>query len=208
MGTLSAERAKFWDWFRSNAGRLNRSFTETVTSDELIPLAEEAGKRLYNYDRRLSPLMGRAPDGVCEPIVTADGDADAFASVFELVTAAPEISGWRLIPLKPRGIGFTGFEAIELEGRRLPLETSRFSLIQEGDSYGLVVLVDTEGGATDELHSIMAKLLVESLIGEYDLAMRIAEFDVVSLTEFRRIAEHDGRPLVELTDAIPPSLPN
>lgn len=199
------KRAQFWDWFRLNAERLRREFAAAQSHETLAPLVDEVFEGLQRYDQRLFPLIGSNLDGNHEFIISAEGNLDAFNSVFELIKSAPEIDGWTFIPLKPRFGDFDLVKTTEHDGHVLSLDETRFALAKNGDHVDLAVVVSDHDEEYAKAYRFMAVQMVESLLGEHDLATRIADIDVFPISEFHKAAGHDGRPLVELLDAIPPS---
>ncbi len=174
----------------------------------LTPLMDEIFERLQRYDQRLYPLIGSGPNGLHEFIISAEGDVDAFNSVFELIKSAPEIDGWKLIPFKPRFGEFDLVKTTEHDGHVLSLDDTRFALAKNGDQVDLaIIVVDHDENDTDA-YRFMAIQMIEILLGEYDLATRVAALDVIALSDFQDSAGHMGRPLAEILDAIPPSQPH
>lgn len=208
MSKVEDKRAQFWNWFRHNADRLRRGFSEANSQEALTPLMDEVFDALQRYDQRLYPLIGSDPNGLHEFIISAEGHADAFSSVFELIKSAPEIDGWQLIPLKPRFGEFNLVKTTEHDGHVLSLDDTRFALAKNGDQVDLAIIVVDHEATDADAYRFMAIQMVESLLGEYDLATRIAQIDVIPLSEFQDTAGHIGRPLSEILDAIPPSQPH
>lgn len=206
MSTPDEMRSRFWTWFRSHAERLRRAFTaaESASSTEL--LVDEIGDQLHRYDVRLYPLIGASADGSCELIVTAEGNAEAFPSVFDLVAVALPIDAWTFTPLKPRFGEVDPITSVAHDGIVLSLEATRFAIRVEADRHRLAILVADHDQGDAMAYRFAALQLVEALIGEYDLATRVSAVDVLPLSVFRSAAGHDGRPLIALLEAIPPRL--
>lgn len=198
---------RFWDWFSRNADQISKRISDAATNDASIAVAQDVADQLHKYDDRLFPLVGPGDDGVDELIVSAEGNTAAFNSVFELMKAAPTLKGWRLIALKPRQRKVNVDHAIAMDGQQLAIESTRFSVTANGDQYDLTILVPDHDKTVEGTHFQMAVLLVEYILGEYDLAMRVAALDVIPLSEFQDTGGHIGRPLVEILDAIPQSQP-
>ena len=208
MGQLGDERALFWDWFEKNAGQLWTSIAEATSPEELEPALIQFIEALHRYDDRLSILIGANIDGIHEVIVTAEGSADAFQSVFELIRCAPEAPGWKFIPLKPRFGEVDLIDTVQHQGCELRLEDVRFAMADGDELLSLAIIVDDFTEETGPIYEFIAINMIESLIGEYDLATKIGGIELFTRDKFRQIAGHDGYPLAEFIEAIPPSLPH
>lgn len=204
MAAAASSSVQFWTWFSSNAERLRHDFADARAADEIFPVIERIREQLHRYDERLFPLIGLDEDDSPELIITAEGDAQAFLSVFELIKAAPTVDGWRIVPLKPRIGTCEGFRSIEVDGEELALDDTRFVMASNGTEVELAILIDDYAEEAEERFRHMALTLVECLIGERDLATRVHALDVVRLSDFKKVAGHEGWPIRELASAIPP----
>ena len=204
MTAAGPTSVQFWTWFSSNADRLRRDFAAAEAADEILPVIERIRVELHRYDERLFPLIGIDDDDTPELIITAEGDAHAFRSVFELTKAAPKLDDWRIVPLKPRVSASEAFRSIEVGGEELSLDETRFVMASNGVEVELAILVDDYADEAEECLRYLALALVECLIGERDLATRVNALDVIRLSDFREAAGHEGRPIRELAGAIPP----
>lgn len=90
---MNLPASTFWTWFRGFAGRIPRDDIPDELQDELL-------SHLHCYDDRLYFLLAinTTPH---ELIVTADGNADAFASADALISVAPKFDDWKFFSLKP-----------------------------------------------------------------------------------------------------------
>ncbi|MEZ5923448.1 MAG: hypothetical protein R3D57_03600 [Hyphomicrobiaceae bacterium] len=201
---MRLDECQFWCWFASNAQRLRHALSEAQEPDEIFPVVESIRQQLQLYDHRLHPVIGLGEDDQPELIITAEGDAHAFRSVFELMKAAPKLDDWRVIPLKPRMGSCDGFRSIEIDGAELNIDETRFVMATSGARIELAILVVDHTDDQAESYRFMALALVECLIGERDLATRIECLDVVRLSDFERVTGHDGWPIRDLAAALPP----
>ncbi len=204
MAHAEPTSVQFWTWFSSNAERLRHDFADAEEPDETFLLIERIREQLHRYDERLFPLIGYDDDDTPELIITAEGDAHAFLSVFELMKAAPKFDDWRIVPLKPRIGTCEGFRSIEVDGEELTLDDTRFVIASNGTEVELAILVDDYADEAEDRFRYMALTLVECLIGERDLATRVNALDVIRLSDFRKAAGHEGWPIRDLASAIPP----
>jgi hypothetical protein len=90
----------FWTWFRGFANRLPKQDIPEELQDELL-------SHLHCFDNRLYFLLSTNTTPH-ELIITVEGNADAISSADELVGAAPRITNWKFLSLKPpMGFAFT-----------------------------------------------------------------------------------------------------
>lgn len=205
MTAPEAPRTRFWAWFAWNEERLRCGLA--TAPESAGALVDELADALQQYDTRLFPLIGASPEGDCELIVTAEGNRDAFPAVFELVRAAPPLAGWTFTALKPRFGDFDPLTSVSHEGITLSLESTRFALRAEDGKLDLALLVPDHAVEEAEAYAFAATQLVEGVLGEHDLATRVSTLRVFGRTAFRTATGHEGRPLAELVDAIPPGRP-
>jgi hypothetical protein len=120
--------------------------------------------------------MGQADDGVYEFIVSADGIRAMFPEVVALTTAAPAVSGWRVIAFRPRkknGLrSSVSFQGMELSATALWYRSD----VQE-EKVDLTLCV--EGQDSDGAHALLGPifLLLDANLGEYDVATRIGAIE-------------------------------
>jgi hypothetical protein len=105
----------FWDWFVANEASLR----ELEDSSEI--LWDQAVEKLHLVDERLWFEMSHPDGGMREFIVTAQGNVEAFDIAEALIASAPEMQGWKMIPLKP-ALGFdfkTQYEGMQFDMREM-----------------------------------------------------------------------------------------
>jgi hypothetical protein len=197
--------AQFWTWFQANAAKFE-AFVDQSRETKLTPNADEADrvlssicKQLQQFDRRLFCQLGPTADGY-DLVITADGDADAFPKVFELIKAAPALERWVFTPLKPRTSGLS----IETSNVKLSADTARYYIAQgDDDPEKAIVLLLVDGSIRDDVfeeYQGLSSLLVEQILGEYVFATQVEAVFAVGRDKFAERWGHDGSPLSELDD--------
>ncbi len=204
MAHAEPKSVQFWTWFARNAEQLRHDFADAEAPEQIASVVERIRAELHRYDERLFPLIGLDEDDRPELIITAEGDAQAFLSVFELMKTAPKFEDWQIVPLKPRIGTCEGFRSIEVDGEELTLDDTRFVMSSNGTEVELAILIDDYADEAEERFRYMATTLVECLIGERDLATRVNALDVIRLSDFKKAAGHEGWPIRDLATAIPP----
>ena len=204
---------RFWQWFEGNLERISAVLAAPAMTPEGELVLTEISDALAEYDDRIFPFGGVAPDNVKELILTADGNAEAFQAVFELARAAPTLPGWRFIPLKPRAIiedGVYRTGEVTLDVTRLRYHISRSSPVGRAggaraflEPVSLLLLADEEVSEQWDQYQFLAEMFLISVLGEYEFALEIAEFAVVNRARFVERWGHDGAPISELPDEFP-----
>ena len=91
-----------------------------------------------------------------------------FPPVENLVSAAPDVPNWKIIPFRPRhGTGY----GIEFGETKLGPENIRFKLSGDGDKVGLSLFFI--GMEPTDLVKGAAFLLLDTVLGEYDKETKV-----------------------------------
>lgn len=181
--------AAFWDWFRAHAAEV----ATVQRGDEKI--ADRLAAELHKIDARLTFEVG-VRNTPKELIVSADGIRDAFPAVQRLVAAAPPVAGWRVIAFRPRkkiaGIGMGG-------GRKLDVDDVAFEVLgQHAGTIDVRLYAPGIGGADDNAAKQIGYLLLDAVLGEYDVETKLAGIDWKPATARPAAA----RPLHELAAVV------
>lgn len=177
----------FWDWFKSNSERYYILDMEDESMfDELI-------SRLKDIDKNLTFEMGPAGnDGVREFIISADGIVESFSSVINLVGLAPALKKWKVVAFRPR---VKGDDIMVEYGDDLLLSYDDifFKYFPDSNKIGVELHIRDYGDSEDIDSAVF--ILLDSLIGEFDMEMEIGWIDRTILNEDNL---DDLLPLLEL----------
>lgn len=192
---------RFWQWFELNRERVGAVLTAPAMTEAGEAMMAELCDALAEYDDRIFPFGGVAADQVKELILTVDGNADAFQAVFALTRAAPDMPGWRFIPLKPRasiddGIYRTDDVTLDITGLRYHVDRTR-------EPAALLLLADEDVTEHWQQYQFLAEMFLISVLGEYQFAIEVGEFAIVSRAQFAERWGHAGSPIGELVDEFP-----
>jgi hypothetical protein len=142
---------------------------------------EEALFRGDGNAAELTELIGRVhPDlefdigpleaGRREIVISAGGIREAFPAVETLARSAPPLNRWNVVAYrKRRAVGGT----VTFQGLALSPENVRFEFSPGGPGEGIVLYMP---GYTRQEHSrylALALLMLDALLGEYDVEMRL-----------------------------------
>lgn len=188
------DASAFWHWFGENAaaaGALNHKLQNGDNPEELLQPLFNA---LQRFDGGLSLLVGYTDSGDSELIISADGVSSRFPSVTRLVAAAPVIPGWRITAFKPRIDVSTN---IEVNGRNVGTSTATF--MSNFDSVrkhlNIEVTLPWLGPMPEDIQAQITFLLLDNLLGEFDVATLIGHVEVTMCAEGQMPS---GKPLTLL----------
>jgi len=161
----------FWDWFLANEERL---FTSIGMES---PAFRDLARELRRFNPGLVFEVGNIENRRRELVVSADGIAELFPAVEELVCAAPALDRWCLVPLRPR----RGSRTIEFGNVRVTPDDVRVACARDGHRLGLTVYIRGYHETPSQLYEQVAFLLLDAAIGEYDVESRIGYIEVEPL---------------------------
>lgn len=208
----------FWDWFAANQQVLAKEFTDLEDVDEndisevtyakVESVLGQMMEELHKYDDRLFPFCGLTDDGKVELIITAEGNVEAFSSAHSIVNAAPDFEKWDVIALKPRvGDPNDGFAIYSTDGN-VDDEMISYTIVKANGENALLLVVPSKKDEPEEEAAFMAINMVESLLGEHDLATGFDAIDIITSKRFEELdqdwqlkevtelpAEYDNRSL-------------
>lgn len=195
--TLNGKRidpvGHFWERF----GQKEREWSIRWESEDGGAL-DELSTALRDVDDNLVCEVGeRGEDGKRTLVLSADGALGSFDSVIDLYEAAPALNYWNVIPFRPRIDSEEGVR-ISMEGLKLEYDDIYFGFESEGETLDLTVHI--RNFDAEDVRFVRAYcILLDTLIGEFDAAMRIGE------TKFERLDEAAAqrlRPLIELRELV------
>jgi len=197
---MSQEISNFWNWFKDNSKQLAALNAPNIDEDEKDHLLDAMLEVLHRYCDQLYFDIGGEHGEAQELVITAEGNADYFDKVEELISAAPEIPGWSFIAfMPPRDLEYTSiFEDVELKPLEmwfLPLNNSK-----EPKSIGLrICLPNYELVANSKWLQAAVYKILDTALGEKVFALDIDYIEIKGMPP--------GKPedfgLIELKDLSP-----
>jgi hypothetical protein len=178
--------AALWGWVTAHAAELAKvkSAGDPVTD----PLAE----RLRAIHPSLVFELALPHKGPHELVISADGDRAAFPAVQRVVAAAPKIAGWKVTAFRPRAPS----AAVEFQGVRLDPRTVRFLAMPPREGKVSIAIFAPGPIAPRTQHAVY--LLLDAVLGEYDVETRLAGIEIVD----DKRALPQARPLAELASVV------
>ncbi len=164
----------FWKWFLEHEDKF---FNYEQYHTDLL---EETLEKLKDIQENLVFEIGPEIDGKRELILSANGLKEGFASVIELVKSAPELDRWIVVPFRQKKQNLD--IQIQIEDITLSPEDIFFTYNNSAKKLDIdlyIAGIDEE----DERIFHVVLILLDSVIGEYDVEMKIEKIDIHPLTE-------------------------
>ncbi|SDM74548.1 hypothetical protein SAMN05421823_1236 [Catalinimonas alkaloidigena] len=170
--------AKFWHWFSTHQALYHEGVDDPQRRDDLF---EALTHRLQQVCPELTfEFSSLRPTGIREFAISPDGIRAYFPAAERLAQAAPDLPGWQIYAFRQR---------VDGEGLRIQFgDTSVsyndifFRYADEEDGIGVELYI--RGYTPDNgpmQHAVF--ILLDTLLGEYDTAMRISWIDWYPLDE-------------------------
>jgi hypothetical protein len=166
-----APPASFWDWFKAHEGELFDEWDRR--SSEWL---ERVVSALARYHPGLGVEVSSLEQGVRDLVVTAGGRRENVRLVDELIRAAPSMTRWRFVALRPPAHeAFT----VDVAGERVrPDELSFAVLRSDTGDLGLRVYVPQLGGRDRTRIREAVQRAIHALVGERDALGQIAHLEI------------------------------
>lgn len=165
---MSAE-TDFWNWFDKE----KNEFYYFENNQRV--LFEQVTEKLKQFHKELtfqfSPVR---EDGKREFCISAGGIKEAFPAVIKLVKEAPVFSEWEITAFRQRVPG--NDIQIEMGDLKLGYGDIYFRFMEDGDKLALQLNIKNFKQNDNRLLSAVF-ILLDALIGEYDMETRISSID-------------------------------
>lgn len=174
--------SNFWSWFLSNSPRIAAAL-QSEDRDTIDAIVKETGIHLHEFNLDLAHEFSTQPvEGKMEFIISADGISSSIPAVKQLVAAAPEIPGWKVIAFRGphHDVDGLSFKGADFDLRRL-----RFTITKSTRKDRVVdIVVYGPGlhiGNKRSVHAVF--LLFDTLIGEYAVMTQVGDIDFQPLSQ-------------------------
>ena len=164
----------FWNWFSDNAHKIYKEDNPNSST------YSDVGKMLRKYQEDLtyefSPIHN---NGSKEFFISADGVKDAFPAVIKLVETAPHLKNWDIIAFRQRA----NFDfQLEYRGIKVTVDNFYFRYAYHDDGIALELNIKNYE-EDDETWKEIGYLVLDSLLGEYDVETKITQIEWVKFDE-------------------------
>lgn len=187
--------AVFWTWFSKEEGRLAE---EARAKDPTGAMMTISGHLEAASPGVLAEIaVGQAPMHPHTLVITADGDRKLFPVVKKVVAAAPALTKWKVVAFRQRS---DWGSSIEIDGFTGKAEDFYFrELRRTNGKVDVEVLVKGMTDTNEKAAQRVAYLMLDHLLGEYDVETKVAGIAVLSLPEN---PGDDVKPLAKLVGVI------
>ncbi len=172
-----SKEAKFWDWFAENQSKYH---AEPASQEEMNMLFGELSYQIKKINPGIvfdfSPLH---ENGVKEFTISADGMKDVFPVVQALIQKAPKLDNWQFNEFRQRVPGDD--LQIRFGDTEIGYSDLFFRFKDEGDKLGIELHVRNLGEPPFTQNAVY--ILLDALIGEYDVTTKISWIDWIKLDE-------------------------
>jgi hypothetical protein len=186
----SEDDQPFWSWFAAHAQELAAAQTER---DAIVG---EMYRRFLKEAPGLAFEVGRGDGDEREFVISADGIHEKIPMVQRLVASSPKIPGWRIVAFRPRH----GSDSVVMNGLTLRRDMVRFVVADATPGYPLhlVILIEGMKPADPDPYINAAFLILDGVLGEYDVMTQLGDLDFRPLDSSYR----NARPIVELAEVV------
>lgn len=173
-----SKEEKFWNWFTKNQETYYSGIENLEIRDEIFnKLSVELQKINSDFVFEFSPIH---EDGIREFTISADGIKESFPALKNLVAKAPQIEKWKFNAFRQRIPG----DEFEIEYGDFKIGYSDIYFRYQDGEYGKIGIelnIRDYNGEGQRQNAIY--ILLDGLIGEYDLTMGIDWIEWIKLDE-------------------------
>ena len=162
----------FWKCFSKN----ETAIFGIVSAKE--PIADDLTSQLRKVDQNLVwSIGGSSKDSKRDFVISAGGIKSSFPAVTSLYNSVPkDLTHWNFVAFSPK----TDTNEIQFADKSRKVSDFYFKAEKSGDKYDLDVSVKNyEKGNDDQI----AYLFLDSLLGEYNVEMKLAVIDIHNLDD-------------------------
>ena len=172
-----SKEEKFWNWFSKNQKEYYEQVENLEIREELFDkLSTELHKIHSDLVFEFSPIH---ENGIREFTISADGIEEIFPVVNKLIEKSPKLEKWQFNAFRQRVPG----DEIELNfgDFKIGYDDIYFRFAEDEGKLGIELNIRDFNDEAQKKNAIY--ILLDSLIGEYDVTMKIGWIDWVKLDE-------------------------
>lgn len=168
---------EFWNWFIANEHTFYYGTEEDSLRDELFLELDTKIKEISSdLTFEFSPIL----EGELKQLtISADGLKEAFPAVIELIKQAPKHPHWEFIAFRQRVDSMD--LSIEMGDVKMEMSDIYFRFAEVGDTLGLELNIRNFKDSEQEKLAVF--ILLDSLIGEYDVVTQVGWIEWKALDE-------------------------
>ncbi len=184
---------KFWNWFVKNQ---ETYYNQTENNEIREKIFDELSNKLKEVNPDLVfEFSPKRANGIRELTISADGIREAFPAVESLIKKSPELKNWKFNAFRQRTRG-NDFE-IQYGDLKIGYSDIYFKSKKDNGKLNIQLNIRDFNGKAQTQNAIY--ILLDNLLGEYDVETKIGGIDWVKLDENNK---ENLKPFIELRDAI------
>ncbi len=180
----------FWVWF---ADHQEDYYMDTININLYNVLSEQLNKINEDLTFEFGPIR---KDGIKELEISAAGIKASFPAVLKLVEKAPKLEKWKISAFRQRKSD--NYESVEYGNLKLSYDDIYFRAEKDGKKTGIELFVRDFKNDADYNNAIF--LLLDNLLGEYDVETSIGWMETKELDEAGKDTLHKFIELRQLID--------
>lgn len=182
---------EFWSWFEKNS---EDYFQLDENNYDL--LFNKLGLQLSKYHKELTfEFSVEMKQGKREFIISAEGMVSAFPAVIKLVEEAPSLEKFNIVAFRQRQ---DSEQEIYFEDIVLNTEDIFFTYREDKQMDCLDIIIYIKGyGEENDQFIAAAFIMLDSLIGEYDVGVKLGEINFEAYQE-----EKEAEPILNLVSLV------
>ncbi len=177
---FKSREESFWNWFKENSKELFE-FDPDKNSQEIV---SELRKELNKVNPGLVWELGPTLKGKREFTISADGIRKLFPEVIKLVEKAPKIEQWKILAFRQR-TNLKNTSIITIDGLKVALKEIYFEVKDDKGRLGITLYIKNYH-KEDKRFNQAAFLLLDTLLGEYDVETKIGFIEIFPLAEDKK----------------------
>jgi hypothetical protein len=193
MNGNNSKENRFWDWFVENQDTYYNKIEDLEVREKIFDdLSSELHKIHEDLVFEFSPIH---ENSIREFTISADGLKELFSYVENLVNAAPKLKNWQINAFRQPVPG----DDLQLQMGEWKVSYSDifFRYVDDQDKIGIELNIRDFDGTGSSQNAVF--ILLDGLIGEYNIVKKISWIDWVKLDESKA---DPLMPLIELRDII------
>ncbi|MCT2561811.1 hypothetical protein [Chryseobacterium herbae] len=172
-----SRQEKFWEWFSKN----EKHIYENVESEKLQKqIFNDISSQLAKIDQNLvfefSPIR---KNNIREFSISADGIKESFPSVENLIKSSPKLTNWKFSAFRQR-VPNDNYE-IQYKEYNIGYDDIFYRYSTSNNEFGIELNIKNYDGSAGMQDAIY--VLLDGLLGEYDVVMNINWIDWKKLDE-------------------------
>jgi hypothetical protein len=176
--------ATFWAWFTDHAAALRAEKDLRKTMTEISDELEKASPGVF------AEIGGDGDNRTL--VLSVDGKKDLFPQVMELHDARPTVPGWTIVAFRQRAKPGDPGLTLEMGDQKIEPGKMKFAGTRAGAKLDIDVFIP--GHATDKEMARIGFVILDHVVGEYDMETKIGGIEFAPLDK----APAGAKPLTEL----------